>query len=231
VTTARASATLADQATSALRAASLAGTLTAPATLIVILAVALLLLMTPIWTHFAITTSGGTGAVATSELAFQLSDRTVAELLLGPGTFSDYAADEAGHMRDVRFVLYGFLGLAAASVALLAWRIGRAPTDPRTWLSIARGGATLAVILIALGVVAALAFGVAFELFHRILFPGGNWAFAADSLLIRLYPYAFWQLSAAALGGLGVVGGLLVWFLARRRAQSLAGGAPPGSTP
>ena len=34
---------------------------------------------------------------ATPEAAFQLSDRTVAELFLGPGTFSDYAADEAGH--------------------------------------------------------------------------------------------------------------------------------------
>jgi hypothetical protein len=58
-------------------------------------------------------------------------------------------------------------------------------------------------------------------MFHRILFPGGNFSFPADSLLIQLYPYAFWQLSAGALGVLGIVGGLVVWWLARRRARSL----------
>lgn len=192
--------------------------------MIVILAVALLLLMTPLWTHFAIAASGGTQAAVTPERAFQLSDRTVAELLLGPGTFSDYAPDETGHMRDVRLVLFVFLGLAAASLVLLVWRVRRAAGDPRTWLSVARGGFSLSVVLVLLGVFAAVAFGLAFELFHRILFPGGNWAFGSDSLLIRLYPYAFWQLSAGALGILGVVGGLTVWHVARRRARSLAYG-------
>jgi len=187
--------------------------------MLVILAIALLLLMTPIWTHFAIAASGSvTEDPRILNLWFQLSDRTVAELLLGPGTFSDYATNEASHMRDVRLVLYVFLGLAVASAVLVGWRIRRGPTDPRTWLSIARGGAALAVLLVVLGVFAALAFGVAFEFFHRILFPGGNWAFDESSVLIRLYPYGFWQMSAAALGGLGVAGGLLVWFVARRRA-------------
>lgn len=213
------------------RSTSLTFALLAPATMVVILAVALLLLMTPIWTHFAIAATGGvTEDPRTVSLWFQLSDRTVAELLLGPGTFSDYAAGEASHMRDARLVLYVFLGLGVASALLVGWGIKRAPTNPRTWLSIGRGGAALAVVLVVLGVFAALAFGVAFELFHRILFPGGNWAFDESSVLIRLYPYGFWQMSAAALGGLGVVGGLLVWFLARRRARSLAGGASlPGS--
>jgi hypothetical protein len=40
--------------------------------------------------------------------------------------------------------------------------------------------------------------------------------------MIRLFPYAFWQLTAAALGMLSVIGGGLVWWLARRRAASLA---------
>ncbi len=187
-----------------------------------ILAVALLLLMTPIWMHFALAASGGTAAGATPDLALRLSDRTVSELLLGPGSFSDYASDEAAHMRDARLVLYGFLVLALASAALLAWRFGRGTKDTATWSSIARGGAVLAIALLIVGALAAVAFDAAFELFHRIFFPGGNWAFAADSLLIRLYPYAFWQLSAAALGALGISGGLIIWFLARRRARSLS---------
>ena len=76
--------------------------------------------------------------------------------------------------------------------------------------------------MIAVGVFAAVAFDAAFELFHRIFFPGGNWDFPADSLLIRLYPYVFWQLSAGALGVLGILGGTAVWWLARRRERSLA---------
>lgn len=188
--------------------------------MVAILAIVLLLLMTPIWTHFAMSASAGTQAI--QPLAFRLSDRTVAELLLGPGTFSDFTADEAGHMRDVRLVLYVFLALAVGSAGLLAWSVRRHSSDPRIWRSISRGGAALAVTLVAVGTFAALAFGIAFELFHRILFPGGNWTFPADSLLIRLYPYGFWQFSAAAFGVLGIVGGLIVWFVARRRARALA---------
>ena len=217
----RATATLHQRATVRPRSSGIAHALLTPATMIVILAAALLLLMTPFWIHFALSVSGGTAAAATPEAALQLSDRTVTELLVGPGTFSDFAPDEASHMREVRLVLYGFLALAVLAGAIVAWTVGRASTDPRTWRAIARGGAVLAIALVVLGVFAALAFGVAFELFHRIFFPGGNWAFPPDSLLIRLYPYAFWQLSVAALGGLGVAGGVLVWFLARRRARAL----------
>jgi uncharacterized membrane protein len=68
------------------------------------------------------------------------------------------------------------------------------------------------------GVLGFVAFDPLFELFHRVFFPGGNWEFPADSNMIRLYPYAFWQLTAAALGALCVIGGGLVWWLARRRA-------------
>lgn len=197
-----------------------------PAITVVILAAALLLLMTPFWMHFALTESGGVYAAPRAYDAYELSDRTVAELFLGPGTFAAFSGDEAAHMREVRLVLYGFLALAVAGTAFLAWRIGRAPSDPRTWRSIARGGAALAVGLLVVGALTALFFDLAFEAFHRIFFPGGNWAFAPDSLLIKLYPYAFWQLSAGALGLLGIGGGLVVWSLARRRARKLESGGP-----
>ena len=202
-------------------AGGLTSRLVAPASALVIAAAALLLLMAPPWMHFALDASGGSNSQATPALAYMLSDDTVAELLLGPGTFARFTAGEAAHMRDVRLVLYVFLALAVASAALVAWRILRQPREPRTWRSIARGGAALAAAVAVLGVFAALAFGVAFELFHRILFPGGNWAFPQDSLLIRLYPYGFWQLSAAALGVLSIGGGLIVWALARHRARTL----------
>jgi uncharacterized membrane protein len=98
----------------------------------------------------------------------------------------------------------------------------RAPRNPLNWLAVARGGLWLAMVLVALGIFAALAFDTAFTLFHEIFFPGGNWAFPATSTLIRLYPTDFWELSSAALGVLGVGGGLGVWALGRRRIAQLA---------
>jgi hypothetical protein len=198
--------------------------LVAPATAIVILAVALLLLMTPFWMHFAISAADST-QFGIHPLPFTLSDITVAELFFGPGTFSAFGADEAAHMRDVRVVLLLFLGLAAVSAVVLGVSIRRTSRDPGTWRSIARGGLALAVALVVLGSVAAFAFEATFELFHRIFFPGGNWAFPATSLLIRLYPYGFWELSSAALGLLGIGGGLIVWLLARRKARALESAA------
>ena len=187
--------------------------------MIVILAISLLLLMTPLWMHSALTTAWAPGGDTSYGLA--LSDRTVWEIFVGPGTFSAFAADEAAHMRDVRVVFWAFMALAIASLAFVLWRLVRHGGEARTWRSIARGGIALAVILVVGGTIAFIAFDTAFELFHRIFFPGGNWEFPADSLLIRLYPYPFWQLSAAALGVLGAVGGIIVWWLARRRARTL----------
>lgn len=186
-----------------------------------VLCIALLLLLTPLWTHFAIDASGGWQVTGQRASAFALSDRLVGELFTGPGTFKDLAADEAAHMRDVRVVLYGFLGLSALAMVFAGVVMARSPRDPLNWLALARGGLWLALVLIALGIFASFAFDTAFELFHRIFFPEGNWAFPATSTLIRLYPTSFWELSSAALGVLGVGGGMAVWALARRRAVRL----------
>ena len=219
VTSVRASATLPESAVPRPRTWPLAAVLLPPATAIVIGAVALLILLTPPWMHLALDLSGGSSGLATLQQAHELSDQTVVELFAGPGTFAAFAADEAGHMRDVRLVLWGFLGLALASFAIVAWRLSRHGRSPQTWQAVARGGLLLVGVTVVVGLFATLAFGVAFELFHRVFFPGGNWAFAQDSLLIRLYPYEFWQLTAGALGVLLIVGGVVVWWFARRRAR------------
>ncbi len=187
-----------------------------------VLCVALLLLLTPLWTHLAIDASGGWQVTGTRASADALSDRLVGELFTGPGTFSDLAPDEAAHMRDVRVVLYGFLALSALSVAFVGVVLVRASGNAANWDAMARGGLALAILLVVLGIFAALAFDAVFELFHRIFFPGGNWAFPPTSTLIRLYPTNFWELTSAALGVLGVGGGLAVWSVARRRAVTLA---------
>lgn len=197
-----------------------------------VLALALLALLLPAYMHPALDLAAAPSALGvTSAEARTLSDRTVGELLFGPGTFqfedgsgrTFYDAAEAGHLQDVRLVLYAFLVLALASGALLLITALRSWRDPTAWQAIARGGAGLAVVLVVVGVFALVAFNVAFELFHRLLFPGGNWAFdPASQRLVQLYPLVFWQLTAAALGVLSIGGGLVVWAVAGRRARRLA---------
>lgn len=196
------------------------------ATLLVMVVAAVLLLMTPLWMHGAVGTTAQ--SLATPDQAISFSDPTVSQLLFGGDFYIDvgdgytfYTAQEVSHLRDARAVLYLFLVLAALSAALIAAALVRQPRDPRRWRALARGGSVLVVATVVLGVVGAVAFDAGFELFHRVFFPGGNWEFPADSNMIRLYPYAFWQLTAAALGVLCVVGGGAVWFLARRRAARL----------
>src|SRR3954469_3168373 len=109
------------------------------ATAISILAVALLLVMTPVWMHLALGATSVANFVSPQQ-AFDLSDKTVAELFFGPGTFAPFAADEAAHMRDVRVVLYGFLLLAAASLVFVAVSLVRTPRDVSRWKAVGRGG-------------------------------------------------------------------------------------------
>lgn len=194
------------------------------ATAITILAVALLLLLTPMWTHFALAAAGSVAPTGGGQAAVVMSDRTVGALVAGasfdfPAADGSpmYAADEQGHMRDVQLVLDAFLALAAASLVFLVTVLARRQHDATAWRALARGGLGLVVATIVLGLFAAFAFDAAFTLFHEIFFPGGNWSFPADSNLIRLYPEPFWELSSAALGILCIVGGLSAWLLARRR--------------
>jgi hypothetical protein len=197
------------------------GWLLPPATILVILVGAVLLLMTPLWMHFSIPAAGGGLPGYTGPEALDVSDRTVGQLLFGPGTFEGFTADEAAHLLDARMLLYVFLVAAGASLVLLVASLLRRRTDPRVWRAVARGGKVLVVGVVVLGVIGALAFGAAFTLFHQIFFPGGNWAFPPDSMLIRLYPYAFWQMTSVALGVLCLIGGGLAWFIGRRNAKRL----------
>ena len=205
------------------------GWLLPPATALVVIVVAVLVLTTPLWMHGALRQSGSTQAFATPEQAFSFSDPTVNQLLFGGDFYIDlgdgytfYTADEAAHLRDARAVLYLFVALALAALVLIVAALVHRPTDARRWRAVVRGAAGLAVGTVVVGIVGFLVFDAAFELFHRVFFPGGNWEFPADSNMIKLYPYAFWQLTAAALGVLCVVGGGGVWWFARRRASRLA---------
>jgi integral membrane protein (TIGR01906 family) len=202
------------------------------ATAVLLLAAVLLTLFLPAYIHAALDASGAPRILGvTPEQAHALSDRTVHELFFGPATFAFagpdgrpfYDANEAAHLRDVRVVLFAFLAVAGAALVLALAALAVGWRNAAIWRAIARGGAGLAVVLAFIGVFAIVAFETVFELFHVIFFPGGNWAFdPTTQRLVQLYPLAFWQITAGALGVLAIGGGLLVWLIGRRRSRQLA---------
>src|SRR3954447_15817941 len=84
------------------------------ATAITILAVALVLLLTPIWTHFALGAAGSVSPSGAGQAAIDASDATVAALVtFGRFDFVEphgnlypalFTTDEQAHMRDVQVV-------------------------------------------------------------------------------------------------------------------------------
>ncbi len=196
------------------------------ATVLVIIALAMLPLLTPRFLHLALDAAGSAERLGlTSEQTHALSDASVRQLVLGPGDFDIsgpdgqpfYDADERSHLGDAR-LLFGIF-FVAGGVALigLAYALVRRPAQrTATWTVIRRAGLTTAVVVVLLGLISLIAFDSLFTLFHRLFFPGGNWAFdPATQHLVQLYPVRFWQIVAAAFGGLVFLLGLATWLLGR----------------
>ena len=74
------------------------------------------------------------------------------------------------------------------------------------------GGALIAAsalvlgLLVVLGIWAWIDFNGLFTWMHTLLFAQGNWTFDVDSLLITLFPEAFW----AAMAGLWIISSVLL---------------------
>jgi integral membrane protein (TIGR01906 family) len=208
------------------RSGALVSVLASIATLFAILALAIVPLLTPWFMHPALDQSQADAWLGVPRSAVHaLSDRTVSELLLGPGTFTFPGPDlrpfydpaEADHLRDVRTLLYLLLGAGAVSLIGLTLSLATRHDRRPVWQAISRAGAVVTVGVVGLAVAGLLAFDPLFELFHRVFFPGGNWAF--DPLtehLVQLYPFAFWQIAAAAYGTLVLALSVAIWWLARR---------------
>jgi hypothetical protein len=175
--------------------------------------------------------------------AQQLSDATIRELYLGPGTFAFlwtpggrvqafYDGAEIQHLRAVHVVLFGFLALAAIGAVVLVMGVLTVRRAPWFWEALSRGAAALVIALVAIGIFAAVAFDQAFTLFHEIFFPGGDWSFdPATEHLVQLYPTPFWELTASALVGASALIGVAVWWAGRHLASHLIGPAEVEPTP
>ncbi|MEA2026464.1 MAG: DUF1461 domain-containing protein [Chloroflexota bacterium] len=205
------------------------------------MALAVLPLLTPWFIHAALDAAGSAdrlGLVAAE--AHTLSDRTVEELVLGPGSFeisgpdgeAFYDAAERGHLGDARTLLGIFLMLGGISIAGIGAVLGRRPASRgATWRVVSRAGLATAIVVVVVGVISLVAFDSLFTLFHRIFFPAGNWSFdPATQRLVQLYPFNFWQIASAALGALVFLLGLGAWLLGRWAAHRSSAGSASTAT-
>jgi integral membrane protein (TIGR01906 family) len=198
----------------------------AVATAIVILALAILPFLNPVWVSFEQGRSRADAwtGFSPSELR-AATDAILADLVFGPPAFDveirgEPVLDvrERGHMADVRGVFLGFglLALVSAGALAAAHRLGRGRAA--FWRPVRAGAIGVAGIVVGLGLVGLFAFDAAFEAFHRLFFAGGNYTFdPATDRLVQLFPYQFWVETSFAVGAVTLVLAAVAASLAQRR--------------
>jgi integral membrane protein (TIGR01906 family) len=209
------------------------GVLASLATALVILAATMLPFFSSAWTDFEQDRAGAAALTgyapadvhaATDSIVHDLLFGGAFDVRVGGATVLDPA--EQSHMRDVRGVFAGFALAALASLiglAVVAWRVRSPATRATAWSAVRRGAGSLATLLVVLGVVAVVAFDAAFELFHRILFPSGNFDFdPRTEKLVQLFPEQFWSETALTYGAVAIAISLAVAWYARRRGAAAA---------
>jgi hypothetical protein len=195
-------------------------------TALVIVAVALLPLLTPWVLHASLDLADSAAWLGIDPVAVHAaSDWTVDELLFGPGTWiapgpdgtgSFYDTTEIQHLRDVRQLLWWTFVIGALALLAVLVLLERSRDGDQVMAAIGLGGALVVATVVIVAVVGVLAFDPLFELFHRVFFPQGDWAFDPGSQrLVQLYPFRFWQIMAAGLGLLMTLLGLGAWLAAR----------------
>jgi integral membrane protein (TIGR01906 family) len=196
------------------------------ATAIAIVAISILPFLTPPWVAFEqgrADAAGWTG-FSPSELR-AATDAILSDLVVGPPSFdveingrAVLTAPERAHMRDVRGVFTGFGILAIAAVAVLGVAGLALPGRASFWRGVRGGAAGLAVTVVAIGIVGAVAFDTAFEVFHRLFFASGTYAFdPRTDRLVQLFPDQFWFETSMAAGATILVLSGCAWLAARRR--------------
>ncbi len=222
---------------------ALAALVTGISAALVIVALAIVPFLNPIWVSFAqerAQAEAWTGF--TTEQLAAVTNPILLDLVVGPPDF-DVTLDgtpvlndnERGHMRDVRGVFFGFFAaaLVAAGVLVLAFLVARGrAARARFWRRLQRTGVAIVAVTIVGGVVGLLFFDSAFILFHEIFFPGGNYLFdPGTERLVQLFPQQFWVDSAIGVGVMVIVLSLLLSWVARRRARMLAAPAEGPAEP
>jgi len=214
---------------------ALAALIAGVATALVVVALAILPFLNPVWVGFE---QGRAQAPAWTGFApdelSRVTNEILADLVIGPPAF-DVELDgqpvlverEREHMRDVRSVFAGFALAAVIGgvVLLVAYLVARA-LGVRSLAAFWRRQATSAKAIVAVtavgGLMGLLFFDAAFELFHRLFFPAGTYLFdPGTDRLVQLFPQQFWVETTIGVGIVVIVLSIVLTVLASRRAARL----------
>jgi integral membrane protein (TIGR01906 family) len=208
-----------------------AAILTGVAAAFVLVAVAVLLFLNPVWVSFE---QGRTHAAELTGFADAdlraATDAILHDLVIGPPDFAVAVGGvpvleerERAHMRDVRAVFGGFFliaGVMAVGLTVLVAGARRAGHSERAWSAVATAMRWLTVGVVAAGVIAAVAFDQLFELFHELFFPAGTFLFdPRTDRLVQLFPFEFWSETTIVLGVVIVIAATVISIGAGRRAR------------
>jgi integral membrane protein (TIGR01906 family) len=200
---------------------------------LVIVAIAILPFLNPVWVSFE---QGRAHAAAWTGLSDAdlrtATDAILADLVIGPPDFHVQLDGvpvlnerEQGHMRDVRGVFAAFYGLAivGAIVLVAAFLFARGrEARVRLWRRLGLAGRVIAVATVALGIAGVMFFDTAFEVFHELFFPAGSFLFdPSTERLVQLFPESFWVESTIAVGIVVVLLAVGLAWLGGRRARLL----------
>lgn len=213
----------------------LAALVTGIATALVVLALAILPFLNPVWVGFE---QGRAQAAAwtgfnPADLAYATNE-ILADLVLGPTDFDVelngqpvLVEREREHMRDVRNVFAAFYVAAAAGALVLvgAYLVARSRgvrSRVAFWRRLAGIGKVIAIVTVAGGVTGVLFFDTAFEAFHRLFFPAGTYLFdPATDRLVQFFPEQFWVETTIGVGVVVIVLSVGLSLLGGRRAARL----------
>jgi integral membrane protein (TIGR01906 family) len=189
------------------------------ATPCVVVGVAVLFFLNPIWVGFDQDRSDVVGLTGyTPAQVSQVTGSILSDLVFGPPEFAVTVNGtpvlderERSHMADVRTVLLD-LGLVSVLAAVALVAIGLASRGARWFWRAARTGAViLAGGVVVVGLAFAILFDQAFELFHELFFPAGTYTFDPRSeRLVQLFPDQFWSETSIALAGAVLIVAVIV---------------------
>jgi len=219
---------------------ALASLVLGAAVALVLVAVAILPFLNPVWVGWE---QGRAQATAWTGFSADdlghATDAILADLVLGPPAFDVTVGAapvleerERQHMRDVRAVFAAFFVAAALGAAVLAAAFAATRGDARVrlWRRLRRAGIAIAAIAVIGGLLGVVFFDAAFELFHELFFPPGSYLFdPRTDRLVQLFPEQFWVETTIGVGLVLVALALGMAWVAGRRAGALehdAGWAP-----
>ncbi|HVA86840.1 MAG TPA: DUF1461 domain-containing protein [Candidatus Saccharimonadales bacterium] len=205
---------------------SIGSVLVAIATIVTIVALAVVVFLNPIWVGFEQARSGADRFTGYSiGEVHAVTGEILSELIVGPPRFdmtvngqAVFDARERQHLIDVRSVLIELFAVAAVSVFVLVVAGWRVRSRSWLWRCIAAGAGTLIGAVVVLGVFFGLFFGTAFDLFHRVFFGAGTYTFDPHTeKLVQLFPEDFWYETSLVLAVILLAIGTGVLVVALRR--------------